>query len=384
MMRRSKRVQLRVFHRWLGLVTGLLLVLLGLTGSLLVFHREIDHFVLNRDLWRAKAGPSPLTLAQMSVRLAEQRPAGRSFGVDRPYFQGSAPSGYYELTESNGETRFMIASLAPSTGMIRGEFAWGELPPNRRNLMTVVYRLHYELLAGDNGAVVVGVIGIATLLLVGIGTYLWWPAPGRWSRALTIKRRAPSVRRQFDLHGVFGATGSIVLAVIAFSGVYMVFPYQFHAAVAPFVRVAPFPKAPRLAEKRASIDPAQVEAVVRRRVDAAARYDSFGLGNTSTPHRVVFREPGDPRTDYGSTVIFADPANGQMLARSSPAQWSAADVFFRYQFTLHNGQALGLIGRVLIAIAGLLPLVLFVTGARLWWSRRVSAKRYNQSSIGAA
>ena len=37
-------------HRWLGLISGTLLCIAGLTGSVLVFWQEIDHLVLTQRL----------------------------------------------------------------------------------------------------------------------------------------------------------------------------------------------------------------------------------------------------------------------------------------------------------------------------------------------
>lgn len=34
-------------HRYVGLIVGMILIIVGLTGSLLVFQEEIDHFLVN-------------------------------------------------------------------------------------------------------------------------------------------------------------------------------------------------------------------------------------------------------------------------------------------------------------------------------------------------
>jgi uncharacterized iron-regulated membrane protein len=377
MNKRHPRRVLRAAHRWLGLVVGLAFILLGLTGSLLVFHREIDHFLLNRDWWRVERAAPSLTLAELALRLREQRPSAKGVGVDRPAFSGSAPSGYYEVPGASGETRFMIAALDPATGRIRGEYAWGVLPPGRRNFMSVVYRLHYELLAGATGLTLVGVLGLATLLLLAIGLYLWWPRPRRWRQSLRLKPGAPPVRRQFDLHGIFGALGGLGLGIIALSGAYMALPGPFRAAIGAVTHLTPFPQTPHITALTAA-PPARVEAAIRPSLEHA-RYDSFALGDAGQPHRLTFREPGDPRTDYGSTIIFADPADGHVLAHHSPARVSTADLVLRFQFPLHNGQALGQAGRILVAVLGILPIGLFVTGLRLWWLRRSARSRASKA-----
>ncbi len=38
-----------ILHRYIGLVVGIILIVIGLTGSLLVFQEEIDHFLVERQ-----------------------------------------------------------------------------------------------------------------------------------------------------------------------------------------------------------------------------------------------------------------------------------------------------------------------------------------------
>jgi len=41
-----------------------------------------------------------------------------------------------------------------------------------------------------------------------------------------------------------------------------------------------------------------------------------------------------------------------------------------WQFPLHNGDALGMPGRIIVLISGLTPLLFFITGTYLWWQKR--------------
>ena len=62
------RVALVWLHRWLGLSLGLLLVVIGLTGSFIVFYREIDA-ALNPSLY-TPAGPQHRLEAAEVMRIA--------------------------------------------------------------------------------------------------------------------------------------------------------------------------------------------------------------------------------------------------------------------------------------------------------------------------
>ena len=40
------------------------------------------------------------------------------------------------------------------------------------------------------------------------------------------------------------------------------------------------------------------------------------------------------------------------------------------EIVLHNGDALGMPGRIIVLISGLTPLLFFITGTYLWWQKR--------------
>src|SRR5690606_7340155 len=111
-------------------------------------------------------------------------------------------------------------SVAPS-GEVLAQRTWGEYP------VSWIYRLHYTLLAGATGKTIVGIAGLFLLFFGLSGLAIWWPRPGRWRRALTIRRGAGSYRLNFDLHKTAGVYFLPVLLAVAFSGVSLV----FHAPV---------------------------------------------------------------------------------------------------------------------------------------------------------
>jgi uncharacterized iron-regulated membrane protein len=72
----------------------------------------------------------------------------------------------------------------------------------------------------------------------------------------------------------------------------------------------------------------------------------------------------------GEWTVFIDAATGRVLLKDGPEGGSAGDRFIAWMFPLHNGEAFGEGGRALVCAAGLLPLLLALTGASIWWRRR--------------
>ncbi|HRB97292.1 MAG TPA: PepSY-associated TM helix domain-containing protein, partial [Nitrosomonas sp.] len=58
-----------------------------------------------------------------------------------------------------------------------------------------------------------------------------------------------------------------------------------------------------------------------------------------------------------------------------PGSGSAGDIFLDAQFPLHSGRILGLPGRIMISILGLLVAMLSVTGIIIWQRKRWARAR---------
>jgi len=180
-MRQTLRKRWLAVHRWLGLTVGLLFALIGLTGSVLVFDHAIDEW-LNRRLLRSETGGRPAALETV-IASAEAAYGDAALSLSKP----RKPGGVYEVWFRDGsdhEPKFVQVLVDPFTAEVKGQRVWGEY------LMTWIYRLHFRLLAGETGAVVVGLTGLVTLLSLVSGVYLCttekrsgWPVAGSFSPA---------------------------------------------------------------------------------------------------------------------------------------------------------------------------------------------------------
>ena len=56
-------------------------------------------------------------------------------------------------------------------------------------LMDFIFQLHFSLLLGANGFVIVAVAALLLIISLITGLMVWWPVTGHWRKALTIKSR---------------------------------------------------------------------------------------------------------------------------------------------------------------------------------------------------
>ena len=98
--------------------------------------------------------------------------------------------------------------------------------------------------------------------------------------------------------------------------------------------------------------------------------------------RVSLRLPGDPGRRFPHSQVWVDPWSGEVLHVRDARRDRAGDVFLNWMHPLHSGEAFGLTGRVLIFVAGLIPLLLAVTGF-LRWRQKARVARH-KAPVGRA
>ncbi|MQX52874.1 PepSY-associated TM helix domain-containing protein [Alcanivorax sediminis] len=355
------RTLLFFLHKYTGLTLGLLLVISGLTGSLLVFHDTLDE-QLTPGLITHGENLAPLSTVISNAEAATGKTAQR---IDLSRQPGS-PHTLRFANDADAPGPLQV-SVSPYSGNVLAVRDWGLYP------MTWVYRLHYTLLAGSNGKIVVGILGLCLLGFCLTGLVLWWPTgkrKGKWQRNLTIKRGAGRYRLHFDLHQVTGIYLLPVLIVIAFSGVSLVFGKQVSVLVGSALtmqeRPSPFSNptdsAPLTADEAFALAQSRFpEATIQRLYLPKAPTDTY---------RAAFSLPEDAWQDYGANNLWLDQYSGETLALWQISQLPEGNQFMTWQFPLHNGDALGLPGRLIVLFSGFAPLLFFITGSYLWWTKR--------------
>ncbi|MFG6459536.1 PepSY-associated TM helix domain-containing protein [Roseateles sp. BYS96W] len=369
-------------HRWISLSAGLLLAVMGLSGSLLVWQSELDA-ALNPD-WFAplpacsapadgEHGAEPATVARVLALLQGHAPGRQAAIVVAPHLPGAAYQ-VWERRDADGLRRehFVDAACGRYLGMReRGRVAW-----DARHLVPTVYELHRYLWSGETGALVVGSGGLVLLGLGVSGLVLAWPRQAlRWSswvRVLGIKWQAAAVRRWYDVHRAVGFWLAPLLVLLTVTGAAMVFSDSARtwvAAVLPFEKPAKAPRAGASAEAAPgpALAPDEWVALAQRQFPHA-RWSRLTLPRSTGVVEVRLLQPGEPRVDTGNTRVRLSPA-GALIQRYDPLNAPAGNVVINWLFPLHSAEVFGLVARVVWSVFGLVPALLFGTGAWLWWRR---------------
>ncbi|MEH3048178.1 PepSY-associated TM helix domain-containing protein [Sphingomonas adhaesiva] len=358
--RSRARIAMRRVHLWLGLSLGALFAVLGLTGSALVFYTGIDA-ALHPETRESSAAPPAWTSPALDRALATGRarwPDPRGTWTFEITGEGGAiPARYYAAPGHHGD-REMVWFSADGTRILRAD-PWGGY------MMSWLYRLHMQLLAGDVGGQVVGWSGVATLLLLVTGLLAWWPR-GSWRKALTFKRDAAPIRRLRDLHKLAGVAGVALLLVLVATGVLLALPAVTQALLRP--AAIPAPVATDDTARRITI--AQALAVAHRALPDGRIVFVDVPGDACATIRVRLQVPGDPHPRFPGSYVFVDPYRGHVAAMHDVRHAGTGTAVASWIRTLHDGTVGGTATRVLAVVLGLLPALLFATGILHWQRRR--------------
>ena len=267
-------------HLWTGIGVGLYMLMISITGSAIVFRREIT-----RLSWAAPTVTvtgKMMTADQLSAAAKKAYPRFETFRVK---FDKN-PTRAAVVTMTRGQ-RARERAFDPYTGKDLSDVGTDE--PWLLNFMV---KLHDDLLADRTGRAVNGVGALLLVILCITGAVIWWPGIARWWRALFVWRGVGWKRVNFDLHSALGFWLFLFVLMWGISGIYLSYAEPFTWLV-----------------------------------------DKL--------------QPPDPNS--------LDLRSG--------------DEFLAWLARVHFGRAYGTTVKWIYVVLGLVPAVLFVTGAIMWWNR---------------
>ena len=360
-------------HLWFGVITGLYLLVVCVTGAALVFRIDMQKAIFP-ELFQPKTDGPPAELATLLASVERAYPDYRLSGVDAPTTARRTVLAYVSLGRE-----FRTVLVDPVDAQVLGELS-------DQSFIRTLQDLHFDLLAGRRGRVVNGIGAFCLLAMCVTGLVIWWPGLPSWRRALAVDFRRGWKRITFDLHSAVGFWALAMIAMWAVTGVNFAFGSQVRSAVnwlspltsvrAPSSNVAVRGQQPRQ-EWSALIDEARrhmpgryAARVVLPSSDEAAFQVLFAK-TTPTPLGPNALEP-----------VYLDQYTGTVL-QAPRSQPTAGDTIMAWMGPLHVGNFAGPMVKGAWFLIGLAPPLLFVTGFIMWWNR-VLRERWARLTVRAA
>jgi uncharacterized iron-regulated membrane protein len=407
--KRTLKYWIGQIHCWLGLASGLVVLIVSITGCIFVFQKEILEFIYKDTYFIKPAGlPAPASAALLA-NAADPAPAATlplsvlqqkaqdTLGAGRPIcnittYRQSDRSWEFMAYQTNDTalTYFGVIGyyqsvfINPYTGEITG------IRDYKYDFFPIVKYIHWSLLLNtDYGQPIVGWSTLIFVLLLITGIVLWWPK--KWNKAykdrsFKIKWKASFKRVNYDLHNVPGFYSLFPALFIALTG--MVFSFRWFSTlvyVAASGTVTPPPQA-----NVRSAKPVEGSLLSHRSAGSSIAMNSNPLDKTfqqaleQLPHarRVVLSPATGPEgtiyvvgykdgeTYYGSDVLQFDQYTGRLLHRRNNKEKNSGERLIEMNYDIHVGAIGGLTGKIIAFIASLVCASLPVTGFLIWWGKR--------------
>jgi uncharacterized iron-regulated membrane protein len=205
-------------HLWTGIGIGIYILLISVSGSAIVFRRQLENKIAKK-VAPLNASGSRLSEDAMMQR-GEQDYKGYKVTDVFASTRADRPS---TLILVRGKKR-IVRLYNPYTGSDLGD---PESPAE--SFLGGLIDFHDNLLAGKYGRFANGIGSILVGLVAITGLVVWWPGKLNWQRGLTISWKSNFQLFNWTSHSAVGFWCSLFILMWAISGAYFAFPKPFDA-----------------------------------------------------------------------------------------------------------------------------------------------------------
>ena len=359
-------------HLWLGLTSGLVVFILGLTGAIYCFAPELQNLQPYRtvqELDKRFLPPSQIK------QIAEKQLPGKT--LQRIYYDARDRS--VMVLFSKKDVYSYSVFINPYNGGVL------KVRNNDKDFLSVVLQVHRTLLIPYGHEIIRWSTVIFIFMLIS-GIILWWPKKRRTAKhGFRVMWKASPKRLNYDLHKVLGFYISWIVIFTALTG--LMFAFE---GFADFTY--------KLTGSGRSVvqkKPPVSDTTVALKNETAAIDKVWQLMEPGLYHKyaaILFVLPG---SENGSILVRANPGQGtiyktdfryfdQYSGNEIPEAYvwgrygdahTIADNIRRMNYDIHTGAIFGVPGRIALFFVALVVASLPITGFYFWWGRKHKRKK---------
>ncbi len=364
-------------HRWLGFISGLVVLIVSITGCIFCFQDEIQDAVHPYRTVAVQNRPyaDPSVIKKKALEKYPHATASYIYyyGKDRPA----------AVLIAWPKDEFTNVYLNPYTAQItHTELA-------SKNFFTIVEYIHlYLLLPPKVGAMVVGISVIIFVVLMITGIVLWWPKrKSDRKRSFTIKWNGRWRRVNYDLHNVLGFYAISIAIILALTGLSMTFDwvregiYKTANLGKTYQQEKVFPKSDSLNKAMLITKPVIDRALIIAK-QKSPKAEMFLIFDDATTSGTVGVNAYAKSLHFGNADdYYFDKYTGKLLKYLPETQKSTGMKLGDLNYDIHVGQALGLPGKIIAFLASLICGSLPVTGFIIWLGKRKKSKKTTTKQV---
>src|SRR5437588_1375520 len=312
-------------HLWTGVIIGLYVIVVSISGAILVFQQDV------LDDTRQTVAASHRYL---------------SFGAAVDVAQHAHPDQklqYIDNRNRNPNVLSVLLSSPAGTQVVNVDRSSGRVVDDsvrqrRHPVVSFLEDLHNQLLGASKGDKINGVGGGLLFLMSLSGIVLWWPGRRNWKRALTVMWHARWPRVNFDLHVAFGFWSLLFVAMWGLTGFYFGFPFQFRKVVALFTPICEMPRVSHW-------EPGQPILPVDQFIGKAMNsfpgtqlvFLTYGVQQRNGAIVVLLSRDRRIPLEIARSIVYFHPSTGEVLGSENSVDWSWGDKVLMWAYSAHLG-----------------------------------------------
>ncbi|WP_210463216.1 PepSY-associated TM helix domain-containing protein [Rufibacter roseolus] len=367
-------------HLWLGLVSGIVVFIVSLTGCFYAFQQEIKDAL---EPWRfveaqEKAFVPPSQLLDTALAYM---PNAKPTGLTYSNREGAAAVGFQK------KGHFTAVFLNPYTGQFlkkqqslgEGEFDFFRFIINGHRALWLPYEI---------GRPIVGVCTLIFLVLLITGLVMWWPK--RWNKSnrdksFKIKWSGSFKRVNYDLHNVLGFYTLILAFVLGVTG--LVWSFKWFEEGLYYVtsggKEMPGHHHPHSDTTKAGLLANNTVSALDRAWYKTIAVEPDAQGFYMTPiledkddalEIIAYQNQG---SWYNRNEYYYDQYTVALYRVQGDRYTEAntADKLTMLNYDIHIGAVWGLPGKILAFSISLICASLPITGFLVWWNKKKKTKK---------
>jgi uncharacterized iron-regulated membrane protein len=347
-------------HLWLGIGSGLVILVVALSGSLLVFEEELELLFRPSFYYVQPQGREKLSADVLTANIQDHY---KGYTIKRITVEPEAGrTTLFYIQQKKGP--LLTVAADPYTGRVIKTIQ------TERSFFYVVLQLHRYLCMGTTGKAITGVACCIFLLMVVTGLVLWWPKRNNRRQRFRIKWNASFKRFNWDLHAVLGFYVHLFIFLIALTGLVWSYKwvndllfYAFDGKPAQKREAPATPPAP----KTLYLD--KILAQTSRQLPYHGPVD-IRFPEIKGRAIQVSKLNKDAAISNVVSFLYFQGGNGALVSKRLYEEESKGMKARRLVYPIHTGSIYGWPTKLLALICSLVAASLPITGLYVWLNRK--------------
>ena len=362
-------------HLWLGLISGVFVLFLGITGCILAFEREIEDAIQTYRFTESQNKPliAPTKLKAIADKALPNKKAhsvnyqpGRTAQV---VYYHDAPAYYY------------IVFVNQYTGEVL------KVKNMDDDFFRIIIMGHYYLwLPPEIGQPILTTATMMFVFLLISGLVLWWPkSKAARKQRFTVKLKSKWRRLNYDLHNVLGFYMMFIAIFIGLSGMVMGFQWfaksvYWASSGGKSMNIFEETYSDATSVAKLSLNASAADLLWARFLKEDPKFS--GSLDVHIPENekgtVEIAKNPDPTTYWKADYRYFDQHTLKEIEVKHVfgkfANTSMADKIIRMNYDVHIGAIAGIPGKIIAFFASLIAASMPVTGVIIWLGRKKKKK----------